>query len=659
MIAGPGSPGREAATSVVLSAGSVENLVASPIMSRLTHVLTLLVTALLALPLIGQTTLNVPAAFSTIQSAIAAASPGDTVLVAPGVYVENVDFQGKAITVRSSNGPGVTVIDGNQAGPVVSFVTNETQASVIDGFTITNGLGQVLGLPTFSSSGGGGIHCAFASPTIRRCVVTGNIGGPGGTSIVGTASAGLGGGPGGISAVASSLRLVDCDVVNNLGGNGNGGVCGTSAGGALGATGGWGGPGGAAISLNAAGGTPEIMRCRFIGNVGGNGGAALCPPGLGGAGASGGRGGVGGLQLSTSTALVLSRVVVASNLGGNGGTASGPPNGGTPGAGGAGGIEAQTAIFIGVVPLTFASCAILNNVGGNAAFTTLAGLGGIGGGAVNAMFFTAVSTTVAGNVTGIPASTPIFGNAVTGGLAAGSALGSLTSLQNCIFWGNATNSGLPSDLAANGTATSCDIGSSSGTITGTGNISTDPLFVNLAAGDVHLSAASPCRHSGTLVSGLPLFDYEGDPRTVGPGTDIGADEYDDLVGSREDFALSLSVNGGFAPAVNPSLAPAGSSVTVAVVSPGGTLSNDIAFIAGELWTPPFAPIGPASFPEVRLSPFAVVLAFYSGIGPTGGTLSGVVPVGLAGLSLRVQSFCVTPAARNGIFASTAAREVSF
>src|SRR5262245_23192392 len=68
-----------------------------------------------------QNTLNVPADYPTIQSAINAANNGDTVLVAPGTYYENINFNGKAITVTSSSGASATIIDGSHNGTVVTF----------------------------------------------------------------------------------------------------------------------------------------------------------------------------------------------------------------------------------------------------------------------------------------------------------------------------------------------------------------------------------------------------------------------------------------------------------------------------------------------------------------------------------------------------------
>ncbi len=83
-------------------------------------------------------------ALRTIQNGMNKASDGDTVLVAQGTYVQNIDFKGKNIVLRSTDplNPDVvadTIIDGNAAGSVVSFAGTEDETCVLDGFTIRNG----------------------------------------------------------------------------------------------------------------------------------------------------------------------------------------------------------------------------------------------------------------------------------------------------------------------------------------------------------------------------------------------------------------------------------------------------------------------------------------------------------------------------------------
>src|SRR5258708_12028450 len=83
----------------------------------------------------SQSTIRVPADQATIQAAILAASNGDTVLVSPGSYKENINFAKKAITEKSSSGPDVTIIDGIHLAPVVPFGQGEDHAPVIQPFT--------------------------------------------------------------------------------------------------------------------------------------------------------------------------------------------------------------------------------------------------------------------------------------------------------------------------------------------------------------------------------------------------------------------------------------------------------------------------------------------------------------------------------------------
>jgi len=112
-------------------------------------------------------------AFQKIQEGIDAASHGDTVIVAEGIYEQNIEFKGKNIVLRSSDptNPTVvenTVIDGNQAGPVITFAGTEDETCVLAGFTVRNGNGE--------SGGGvqGGTHGKRPRATIRNNVITEN-----------------------------------------------------------------------------------------------------------------------------------------------------------------------------------------------------------------------------------------------------------------------------------------------------------------------------------------------------------------------------------------------------------------------------------------------------------------------------------------------------
>ena len=121
---------------------------------------------------------HVPADYPTIQGAINAAVNGDTIQVAPGTYVENLNFLGKAIRVTSDQGAELTVIDGNQAASVVSFVSGEGPQSVLSGFTLQHG--KAAGSPGLR---GGGIRIENSSPTITGNIITNNVAGDGGGGI--------------------------------------------------------------------------------------------------------------------------------------------------------------------------------------------------------------------------------------------------------------------------------------------------------------------------------------------------------------------------------------------------------------------------------------------------------------------------------------------
>lgn len=155
---------------------------------------TLIAALILQGHVLNAATLKVPMQYSTIQSAINAAVPGDTVLVEPNTtYYENIDFIGKDITVRTPNPVNdrhTTIIDGGLNGSVVKFINQETNNAKIEGFTVTNGTGTIrnwsyyMGFPPVVA--GGGIICdsphAFtsnpsvvgSSPTISNMIIANN-----------------------------------------------------------------------------------------------------------------------------------------------------------------------------------------------------------------------------------------------------------------------------------------------------------------------------------------------------------------------------------------------------------------------------------------------------------------------------------------------------
>jgi parallel beta-helix repeat protein len=167
------------------------------------------------------TTIRVPSDRPTIQAAITFALDGEMALVAPGTYVENIDFEGKAITVTSESGPNVTIIDGGNANPVVSITSGEGRDSVLNGFTLQHGsngggIKVMESSPTITNNViknnqgcfGGGIMSSFGSPLIQRNTITGN------NTIICGSTPGIGGG---ISIrEASSVESLNVEILDNL-----------------------------------------------------------------------------------------------------------------------------------------------------------------------------------------------------------------------------------------------------------------------------------------------------------------------------------------------------------------------------------------------------------------------------------------------------------
>jgi hypothetical protein len=130
----------------------------------------------------GPGDIYVPQDYPTIREAINRSWNGGRVLVADGVYSgqgnRDIDFKGKAITVRSENGPENCIINcnGTETEPHRGFYfhNNEGNDSVLDGLTITNGWGPNVCSPFGCYPLGGGIYCYSSSPTVTNCILSEN-----------------------------------------------------------------------------------------------------------------------------------------------------------------------------------------------------------------------------------------------------------------------------------------------------------------------------------------------------------------------------------------------------------------------------------------------------------------------------------------------------
>ncbi len=156
--------------------------------------------------------IHVPDEYSSIQQGINSSSHGDTVLVQPGTYIENINYNGKNIVVGSltlltgdTTYIHETIIDGNQTGSVVTIESGEDSTTVLCGFTLTNGSGSI----TTQYALGGGLFCEYSSPLIENMIISNNT---------------VEGYGGGIYIHTSNVKLYNVNVINNFSEFSGGGV---------------------------------------------------------------------------------------------------------------------------------------------------------------------------------------------------------------------------------------------------------------------------------------------------------------------------------------------------------------------------------------------------------------------------------------------------
>ncbi len=208
--------------------------------------------------------IDVPACGLTIQGAIDAASPGDTVLVACGTYYEHDIELRSGIALASETGQADCVtIDAQQQGRVMRC--DGVEDVVVVGLTLTGGLTSDSG--QWFDISGGGLACVGSDPTLVNVVFEDNTGHRRGGGVWCYDS----------SAVFENVSFIG-NHVGNIGGVGDGGGLSANLGSAVELT------DVVFVGNTAAGdgggayftGAPVLTRCWFEGNSAEWGGGLAC-----------------------------------------------------------------------------------------------------------------------------------------------------------------------------------------------------------------------------------------------------------------------------------------------------------------------------------------------------------------------------------------------
>ncbi len=503
---------------------------------------------------LGVTTLRVgdgETDLKTIQAAVDAAAPGDTIIVSPGTYSGpgnwDINLQGKTLTIQGANPLDAntvenTIIDcaGTPQEPHRAFYVVDCNDIVISGLTITHGLASAGGavycqkstldlmycrildnatLPggdeDANGGPGGGLYCENAIVQIVGCLIRGNATGSGAASKEGRG--GAGGNGGGISSVNSDISVISSTVSGNTAGAG--GDSGRGEGGN-------GGEGG-----GICGDTVRMAISTVAGNA----------AGAGGQGARSGRGGRGGgLFADTAT---LDRCLFETNRAGDEGKPSPDVNDvQSSGAGDGGGI------FCNLLDVT--SGLITGNRAGRAYVADPAGWLDYGnGGGIWCASGAVRQCTLVGNAVYQATSRVDANDVSSSGRGAGIFCTANVVIANSILYANTPDQFAGQDcnnvVYCNIKAALCPSGANSafedpvfvkngGWVNARDpNVAVEPNDPNAvwAQGDYHLKLTSPLLDAGdpNYVPAEDELDLDGRPRRADAAIDVGAYESSALV----------------------------------------------------------------------------------------------------------------------------------
>lgn len=438
---------------------------------------------------------------------------GDVIIVHGGMYHETITFLGKAITVRSTDPNNFdmvanTIIDGNQAGVVVTFSKGEGSDSLLCGIKVQNGHGDF----------GGGIYCNSSSPTIAKCIITENSGNWGAGICCEYSSSPLianctinknsSGNGGGVYYFNSSFsRLIDCNIIDNSGSWGAGICCEYSS--------------------------PIITNCIIADNAtSADGGGIYCyfsTPNITNATIRNNSGEFGGGICCDSSSVNLSNCLIFNNsafkdgggiycdssspsinncsITGNSGDWGGGiccDHSSSPGIKNCNIIDNSADCGAGIECYDSSSPTIVNClISGNKASEDGGGIycDSSSPNIINCII-TKNSASYGGGINFYDSSSPI--------------------IANCILWGDTPDEMHIFDSTPKITHSNIQNGYTNGTEI----IDVNPLFVDPNTGDYHLKSDSPCVDTGDPnIPTLPSTDRDGNPRIINNKPDIGAYEY--------------------------------------------------------------------------------------------------------------------------------------